>query len=118
MEGPKAEKSCLAALRPAARYANPLTGLPGNVPIQEHMERLLVNEQSFVTAYFDLDHFKPYSDVYGFRRGDVIIQLLARILRDAMPAASASPTSWRQTAGEDRPPRLRRRAIAFPRRLL
>lgn len=67
----------------AARYANPLSGLPGNVPIQEHMERLLVNEQTFVTAYFDLDHFKPYNDVYGFRRGDDIIQLLARILRDS-----------------------------------
>lgn len=67
----------------AARYANPLTGLPGNVPIQEHMERLLVNEQTFVTAYFDLDHFKPYNDVYGFRRGDDIIQLLARILQES-----------------------------------
>jgi diguanylate cyclase (GGDEF)-like protein len=66
----------------AARYANPLTGLPGNVPIQEHMERLLASEQVFVTAYFDLDHFKPYNDVYGFRRGDDIIQLLARILRE------------------------------------
>lgn len=67
----------------AARYANPLTGLPGNVPIQEHMERLLVNEQTFVTAYFDLDQFKPYNDVYGFRRGDDIIQLLARILQES-----------------------------------
>ncbi len=70
----------------AARYANPLSGLPGNVPIQEHMERLLANEQTFVTAYFDLDQFKPYNDVYGFRRGDVIIQLLARILRESCNA--------------------------------
>ncbi|MDA8254130.1 MAG: GGDEF domain-containing protein [Betaproteobacteria bacterium] len=67
----------------AARYANPLSGLPGNVPIQEHMERLLANERTFVTAYFDLDQFKPYNDVYGFRRGDDIIQLLARILRES-----------------------------------
>jgi len=67
----------------SARYANPLSGLPGNVPIQEHMERLLANEQTFVTAYFDLDQFKPYNDVYGFRRGDNIIQLLARILQES-----------------------------------
>lgn len=67
----------------AARYANPLTGLPGNVPIQEHMERLLINAKTFVTAYFDLDHFKPYNDVYGFRRGDSMLQQLARILRDS-----------------------------------
>ncbi len=67
----------------AARYANPLTGLPGNVPIQEHLERLLANDQTFIAAYFDLDQFKPYNDVYGFRRGDDIIQLLARILRES-----------------------------------
>jgi diguanylate cyclase (GGDEF)-like protein len=67
----------------AARYANPLSGLPGNVPIQEHMERLLANEQTFITAYFDLDQFKPYNDVYGFRRGDDIIQLLACILQES-----------------------------------
>ncbi len=66
----------------AARYANPLSGLPGNVPIQEHMERLLGAEQAFVAAYFDLDQFKPYNDVYGFRRGDDMIQMLARILRE------------------------------------
>ncbi|MHB1351850.1 MAG: GGDEF domain-containing protein [Thiobacillus sp.] len=67
----------------AARYANPLTGLPGNVPIQEHVERLLVSEETFVAAYFDLNQFKPYNDVYGFRRGDDIIQLLASILRES-----------------------------------
>jgi len=65
----------------AARYANPLTGLPGNVPIQEHMERLLAANQVFVAAYFDLDQFKPYNDVYGFRRGDEMIQLTAHVLR-------------------------------------
>lgn len=70
----------------AARYANPLSGLPGNVPIQEHMEHLLANNQSFVTAYFDLDQFKPYNDIYGFRRGDDIIQLLALILRESCNA--------------------------------
>ena len=67
----------------AARYANPLTGLPGNVPIQEHMERLLAGGQPFIAAYFDLDQFKPYNDVYGFRRGDDMIQLVARALRAA-----------------------------------
>ena len=69
----------------AARYANPLTGLPGNVPIQEHTERLLANGngKTFVTAYFDLDQFKPYNDVYGFRRGDDMLQLVSGILRDS-----------------------------------
>lgn len=67
----------------SARHANPLTLLPGNVPINEHIERLLHNRSSFVTCYFDLDHFKPFNDRYGFRRGDDIILLTARILSEA-----------------------------------
>ncbi len=64
----------------AARYANPLTGLPGNVPIQQHIERLLAAGASFVAVYADLNAFKPYNDVYGFRRGDDMIALLGGIL--------------------------------------
>lgn len=63
-----------------ARYANPLTLLPGNVPIQEHIERLLQSQRPFAVAYCDLDHFKPYNDVYGYKRGDQVIQRLGRIL--------------------------------------
>lgn len=64
----------------AARYANPLTQLPGNVPVNEHIDRLLSNTLPFAAAYCDLDHFKPYNDVYGYRRGDQLIQILGQIL--------------------------------------
>jgi EAL domain-containing protein (putative c-di-GMP-specific phosphodiesterase class I)/GGDEF domain-containing protein len=64
----------------AARYANPLTQLPGNVPINEHIDRLLANDVACVASYCDLDHFKPYNDCYGYRKGDQIIQTLAAIL--------------------------------------
>lgn len=64
----------------AARYANPLTQLPGNVPINEHIDRLLTNAVEFVVCYCDLDHFKPFNDTYGYRQGDQLIQLLAGIL--------------------------------------
>lgn len=64
----------------AARYANPLTLLPGNVPINEHIDRLLENGARFVACYADLDHFKPFNDVYGYRKGDDVIQLTGRIL--------------------------------------
>lgn len=65
----------------AARYANPLTQLPGNVPINEHIDRLLTNEVEFVACYCDLDHFKPYNDTYGYRQGDQLIQATANILK-------------------------------------
>ena len=64
----------------AARYANPLTSLPGNVPIDEHVNRLLAADNEFVIAYADLNHFKAFNDVYGYRRGDDMIKLAARLL--------------------------------------
>jgi EAL domain-containing protein (putative c-di-GMP-specific phosphodiesterase class I)/GGDEF domain-containing protein len=64
----------------AARYANPLTMLPGNVPINEQIENLLQEEAPFYACYCDLDNFKPYNDVYSYRHGDEMIQLAGRIL--------------------------------------
>lgn len=64
----------------AARHANPLTFLPGNIPISDHIERLLASGRDFVAAYADLNHFKPYNDHYGYWRGDEMIRLVARVL--------------------------------------
>ncbi len=64
----------------AARYANPLTLLPGNVPINEHIERLLENGARFSACYVDLDNFKPFNDAYGYRKGDDAIECIAAVL--------------------------------------
>nr|MBL8411371.1 EAL domain-containing protein [Dechloromonas sp.] len=64
----------------AARYANPLTQLPGNVPINEHIDRMLLSARDFVAAYVDIDNFKPYNDAFGYRRGDDVIQALGRLI--------------------------------------
>ena len=64
------------------RYMNPLTGLPGNVPIQETLRQLLEAKQPFAVCYFDLDNFKAFNDVYGYTSGDRAILLLARLLRE------------------------------------
>ena len=70
----------------AARYANPLTQLPGNVPINEHIDRLLEGGARFWACYVDLDHFKPFNDVYGYRRGDDVIQLTGDMLSERCDA--------------------------------
>lgn len=64
----------------AARYANPLTLLPGNVPINEHIDRLLEKKSTFWACYCDLDNFKPFNDAYGFRHGDQVLQLVGETL--------------------------------------
>lgn len=63
-----------------ARHANPLTMLPGNVPIADCVERLLGQDQSFVVCYFDLDNFKPFNDNYGYAIGDQVLMMFAEIL--------------------------------------
>ncbi len=70
----------------AARHANPLTFLPGNIPITEHIRRLLDAEAEFAACYFDLNNFKPYNDLYGYWRGDEMIKLAAQVI-----AAHAEP---------------------------
>lgn len=66
----------------AARYANPLTLLPGNVPINEHIDELLKVQTPFTICYFDLDFFKPFNDIHGYKKGDDVIQLLGRLLKE------------------------------------
>ncbi len=65
----------------AARYANPLTFLPGNIPISQHLDRLLLAGVEFVACYADLDNFKPFNDQYGYWRGDEVIRLAAAVIQ-------------------------------------
>ena len=64
----------------AARHANPLTLLPGNIPLTQHIARLLESGRDFVASYCDLNQFKPFNDIYGYWRGDEMIQLAARCI--------------------------------------
>lgn len=64
-----------------ARHANPLTLLPGNIPIQECLARLLHNRQEARLCYLDIDNFKPFNDLYGYAKGDEVLLSLARLLR-------------------------------------
>jgi len=65
-----------------ARYANPLTLLPGNVPIQQCLTRLLQQGREAVVCYVDIDNFKPFNDIYGYAKGDEVLLSLAQCLSD------------------------------------
>jgi EAL domain-containing protein (putative c-di-GMP-specific phosphodiesterase class I)/GGDEF domain-containing protein len=68
-----------------ARYTNPLTLLPGNVPLNLHIDTLLRQGGDFSVAYVDIDFFKPYNDIYGYSKGDLVIELLAKIIQAEVP---------------------------------
>lgn len=71
-----------------ARYANPLTLLPGNVPIQQQLNKLFREQARFVVCYFDLDHFKPFNDHFGFSRGDKVLRFVAELLTSTLNDAA------------------------------
>lgn len=68
-----------------ARHANPLTLLPGSVPMNEQINQLLSHKTPFSFGYFDLDNFKPFNDIYGYSAGDEIIKAVAKTLRQCVP---------------------------------
>lgn len=82
------------------RERNPLTGLPGQVSIQEHVETLLAAGTPFALIYLDLDRFKGFNDYYGYARGDEVIKLCAEVLVEAI-ATDGSPTDFVGHIGGD-----------------
>jgi GGDEF domain-containing protein len=63
-----------------ARDQNPLSRLPGNFMINEHISHSFDSGEKSVFCYFDFDHFKPFNDHYGFRNGDRVIVLFAELM--------------------------------------
>lgn len=79
----------LARVRGALRRAkdmrdlSPLTGLPGNIKIQEEIERKVHASAPLAVLYCDLDNFKTFNDQKGFVTGDRMLQTAARVIDEA-----------------------------------
>jgi diguanylate cyclase (GGDEF)-like protein len=66
------------------RDANPLTGLPGHQGIEGNLVKRIAARDPFVFMYLDVDHFKAFNDFYSYQKGDQVIRLLARIIRETV----------------------------------
>lgn len=66
------------------RRISPLTGLPGNVQIHAELKKRISNQEDFSVLYLDLDNFKAYNDVYGFLKGDNIIEFTANVITECI----------------------------------
>lgn len=64
-----------------AKYSNPLTGLPGNVVIEDSISRLIQDKKEFSLLYFDLNDFKAFNDAYGFENGDRVLSFTASVIQ-------------------------------------
>jgi diguanylate cyclase (GGDEF)-like protein len=83
------------------RNLSPLTGLPGNIRIQEEIERQVREDRPFAVLYSDLDNFKTYNDQKGFVRGDRLIQATARIIQDAVVEFGGAESFVGHVGGDD-----------------
>jgi diguanylate cyclase (GGDEF)-like protein len=84
-----------------AKGTNPLTGLPGNVAIEQEVESRIKQKRPFSIIYGDLDHFKVYNDTYGFKNGDRIIKLAADIMSWATRKHAPSDARLCHIGGDD-----------------
>ncbi|MEG6586178.1 GGDEF domain-containing protein [Dendrosporobacter sp. 1207_IL3150] len=67
-----------------AKHSNPLSGLPGNILIEEKIKQAIDSNANYSVLYFDLDNFKPFNDIYGFDNGDKILSMTAKIIRQQL----------------------------------
>jgi diguanylate cyclase (GGDEF)-like protein len=81
--------------------ANPLTRLPGNPTIEEEVNRRIREEMPFAFFYIDIDHFKAYNDVYGYAKGDHVIQETASILLEGASSLKVKDVFVGHIGGDD-----------------
>lgn len=83
------------------RTISPLTGLPGNVQIHAELKKRLTKKEEFAVLYIDLDNFKAYNDIYGFLKGDQIIQFTADVILSGVHTFFTEGTFVGHIGGDD-----------------
>ncbi len=62
--------------------ASPLTGLPGNIAIENRITEMLAAGRLFSLCQVDLDNFKPFADKYGYAWGSEVLKEVSDILKE------------------------------------
>ena len=83
------------------RGASPLTGLPGNVVLEQEIARRVREPGRLAVIHFDLKNFKPYNDYYSYKRGDQVLQLTAQLIVEAARSEGGRETFVAHIGGDD-----------------
>lgn len=84
-----------------AKHSNPLSGLPGNILIEEKLKLVIDTGEPYCVLYFDLDNFKAYNDIYGFEKGDKILCMTAQIIQSQFKNSRISDAFIGHIGGDD-----------------
>jgi DNA-binding response OmpR family regulator len=83
------------------RDRNPVTNLPGNEAIEDHVSELLSQNTSFSLLYIDVENFRTYADVYGYRRAEDVVQHTGKQILQYCREASEIPPFLGHLGGDD-----------------
>lgn len=83
------------------RACNPLTGLPGNLTIEQEITKRLNRNEKMACCYIDIDNFKAYNDKYGFERGDECIRWVANLLIETVETQGEARDFIGHIGGDD-----------------
>lgn len=77
-----------ALLRRSYQF-NPLTKLPAAPYLHRQINARLAQNQPTAAIYADIDHFRPYNQLYGHHAGDQVLLQVARLLVETLPVRGA-----------------------------
>lgn len=77
-----------ALLRRSYQF-NPLTKLPAAPYLHRQINARLAQNQPTAVIYADIDHFRPYNQLYGHNAGDQVLLQVARLLVETLPVRGA-----------------------------
>lgn len=83
------------------RDRNPITNLPSSLAIEDKVSELLHKKQDFSVLYIDIENFRSYADVYGYRRADDVIALTGTLILKEVRSLSDPPAFLGHLGGDD-----------------
>ena len=83
------------------RDRNPVTDLPSGEAIEERVHRLIGDKQAFSVLYIDLENFRSFFDVHGYRRADEVVRTTGQIILQKAREAADPPPFVGHVGGDD-----------------
>jgi len=80
---------------------NPTSGLPGGEAVRAAIAARVEQGERFAVGYADVDHFKPFNDVFGFVAADAVIRGTGGALRGAVATAGGARDFAGHIGGDD-----------------